>query len=265
MSYEQVYSAIETAIQEQAALAALSSPSATAEYKLWMGIYAHLQDVFMQIIEADKVEFSALLERSRGVGTPPWFAQRALEFQWNKDVQYELIVDGDGFIHYDTTMEADRVVKQAAAFVRDATLYLKVATLSNGSLAPLTAVQLFDLQNYINNLALPGMNITATSMEGDKLTIAARLYYDKAFNANILKDNAAVALDAYNAKIKFDGLIYRNEVIAALKGVSGVVDVDITTLRMAAADGSTTDVERVYETTAGYFTIESVAFELIAS
>lgn len=251
------YDEIDRARSENPTLSGLSSESQTAEFRQWQAIVGAAMMTFEQIIALDMADIEAIVEANRGVGTDKWYAQRALEFQWNEEVRYALVVDENGYARYPAIVSADRIIKQASARLSDSNgLLLKVATTDkDGALCPLTNDQFTDFKNYITSLALPGQPIEFVNQRADTLTVIADVYYSAATNATGLEAELLAALRDFSLDTDFNGRIYRTAVVDALQSVSGVVDVDIKTLDLTDADGKTTAINRVETAAAGYFNI----------
>lgn len=238
-------------------LSGLSSTSKTAEYRLWQAVIGAVMGDFEQIVAADRADIEAIVEANRGVGTARWYERRALEFQWSDKVRYSIAVNEDGYARYPQVVEADRIVKQAAAVVSgDKKLLLKVATTdADGILCPLSDVQFTDFRAYVTAIALPGQEVEHVNKAADELTVTADVYYSVGTTSTGIHDELMAALQALTLATGFNGRVYRSAVADALQSVSGVVDVDIKGLSLTDADGRTSEIERVATATAGYFNI----------
>ena len=106
------------------ALAGLTSPSATAIYRLVAYVVAAALWVFEVILDRHQADVEAALARAKP-GTAKWYADQVKRFQQGDT----LLVDDDG-IHYPAGAAGYRLVTQATAKENSTTgqLFIKVAT-----------------------------------------------------------------------------------------------------------------------------------------
>jgi hypothetical protein len=236
--------------QAEASIDGLST-SPVAEWKLWTYVMA-LAVRIMQVIQSkfvEEVENKLTFQRQ---GSRGWYAEMAKKFQYG----YNLILKSDNTVGYEIDDPASRIVAVAAVIEETAsgTVKMKVARFINGLLSEFTTEQRLAFSNYIESIKFAGTKIDITSTSADLIKYQITIYYDPAYNADLIKANVLQALNSYRESIGFDGYIYKQRLIDAIMGVSGVVTLDLVSLQsQKAGEPVFTDIGVKYELGAGYF------------
>ena len=239
-------------------LAALTSPSATAVYRLIeyvvaVALWAHetLWDRFRADVDAAIAAAPA--------GTPGWYAARALEFQLGDP----LTVLPSGKPGYAAGRAGARLVTRATAKENDLNgkLFVKVAKAGAtvGTLAALSNAELVQVQGYFARLRFAGTRLEVVSRDADRLRLAASIYYDPLLNVPALQAAVTAAVQGYLAALDFAGLVYVARLEDAIQAVPGVRDVQLTAVAARTGAAAPVAISRVYETAAGYVVAEETA------
>ena len=253
-----IQAAIAAARAARPELAGLTSPSATAIYRLIEYVVAVAQWAHETLWDRFRADVDAVIAAAPA-GTVPWYAARALEFQQDD----QLVVLASGKPGYAPGATGAKIVTRATAKENDLTgrLFIKVAKngATPGTLAALATAELVQVQGYFARLRFAGTRLEVVSREADRLQLTATVYYDPLLNVPALKAATAAAVGTYLAGLDFDGQLYVARVEDAIQAVAGVQDVQL--VRVAARTGSDapTVFGRVYETAAGYVVPEDTS------
>ena len=253
----QIQAAIAADRQARQELVGLTSPSATAIYKLIEYVAATAFWVHETLWDRFRAATEALIAAAP-VANLPWYAARALEFQLGD----QLIVLPTGRPGYAAGTTGAKIVTRATAKENDTNgivkVFLKVAKdgASAGTLAALNNAELVQVQGYFSRIRPAGIRLEVVSREADRLQLTGAIYYDPLLDVPTFKAAVLAAVQRYLANLEFDGQVYVARLEDAIQAVPGVQDVQLT--RVAARTGlaAPTEFARVYETAAGYIVPE---------
>lgn len=245
------------AIAAKPELAGLTSPSATAIFRLIAYVVATVLWVHETIFDRHKADVETALARAKP-GTAKWYADQVKKFQAGDT----LLVDDEG-IHYPSGSTGAKLVTQATAKENANTgqLFIKVATTSTnapGGLRALTAPEQTQVFGYLNAIRYPGTRITLVSRDADLLKVVGEVHYNPLLDLVALKNSVRLAIQNYLLNLDFDGQIFNARIEDAIQSVAGVNDVLLTRVSVRSGQLAPTVVARVYETQAGYI-IEDTA------
>ncbi len=243
-SVEEIYNQIVLEKNKRAELSALSSPSATAIWRLWAYITAVAHNVVENFFDQFRREITQIVEQKE-YGTPPWFALRAREFQPGDQLS---VVDGRTI--YAAPDPARQLISRVAYKEANGGLILKVAKGSPAAVA-LTTEEATQFGGYITAIKPAGMRVQVVSLNADQLRVAGTVYYNPLIGSTAVKEVVLAALTAYMENLPFDGIVYRNQVIDAIQKAAGVVDVELSAVTLVQGS-SETQVTRAEETASGY-------------
>lgn len=200
-----------------------------------------------------------------------WYVNKAKVFQFGKS----LIPDTDTYDNTGMTaeqIEAQQVVKYAAAVEKAAVVYIKVAGGSADARSQLTAEQEDALVAYFKEVKDAGVKLEVVNREADKYNVDIDVYYDpQVFDSelNRLDGTGKAVHDAvaeFVASLPFNGEYRNSALVNMLTGLDGVVMVE---LKRATADGQPINAKYVPE--AGYFAVDkdslginAIAYETVS-
>ncbi len=220
----QIQQSIITAKQADPTLSTLSSSSNVAIWLLWSYVVAVCQWVVENYFDDHKAEVEQIIVTQRA-HTLQWYVTKARQFQYGVVLPFE----SDSYTTT-TTDPTVAIINYAAAVELPSLVRLKVATLSAGSLAPLSVTQLTAFTAYIQQIKDAGVRMQITSGNPDILRLQLAIYYDPlvidATGARIDGSSSYPVKDAVKAFLKalpFNGLFVVNNLIAALQDIEGVV------------------------------------------
>ena len=239
----------------RAELAGLTSPSATAIYKLMEYVMAVALWVHETLWDRFLADVNALIAAAPA-GTPGWYAARALEFQLGDT----LSILPNGKPGYAAGTTGAKIVTRATAKENDLTgkLFIKVAKngTTAGTLAALLPAELVQVQGYFARLRFAGTRLEVVSRDADRLQLTATIYYDPLLNVPMFTAAVVLAIQNYLAQLDFAGLIYVAKIEDAIQAVPGVQDVQLVRVAARTGTAAPTHIPRVYETAAGYIVTE---------
>ena len=239
-------------------LVALTSPSATAIYRLIEYVVAVALWVHESIFDRHMADVDAKLARAQP-GTAKWYADQLKKFQQGDQV----LVDDDG-IHYPAGSTGLKLVTQATAKENFTTnqLFLKLATndpTAPGGLRALTAPEMVQVRGYVSEIRYPGTRIIFTTGDADRLKVLAEVYYNPLIDVDAFKAAVRAAVRLYLANLDFDGLVYLSKIEDAIQLVAGCQDVKLGTVTAKNGTNPAVVITRVYETVAGYIVEDDAA------
>lgn len=250
-----------SAVQADPTLSGLTSPSATAIWRLWTFVIASSLEVQEQLWDVFKAELEQIA-REAVPGTADWLQNRVLEFQYDAtNPQVVTIVDGKAT--YPTVDVSLRIITRAAIKEQsNGRTLVKVAKDDGaGGLIPITSIEENALISYLDAIGFVGIPIDTSSQFPDRLRFQGEVFYDGQYVESTVKTNVITAINDYLKSIsidEFDGKVVREKIIDAIQAVAGVTGIDTLNVSLIGRPssvpltGSTITITREYETAAGY-------------
>ena len=214
-----------SAVQADANLAGLTSPSAVSIWRLWTRIIAASLETEEQLNDLLRLEMEQLA-REAVPGTADWLQKRVLEFQYDA-LNPQIVTVIDGKATYTTVDASLRIVTRAAVVEQsNGRVLVKVAKDDGaGGLEPLNALELTALTGYLDAIGFVGIPIDSISLQADRLRFYVDIYYLRQYDPTIVKANIITAVDEYLSNlsvIDFNGTITRSDLIEVIQHVEGV-------------------------------------------
>jgi len=231
----------------------LTSTSSVAIWRLWTYVIAVCQYVLESLFDAHVAEVATTIA-GMAPHTLLWYVNKAKAFQYG----YALVPDTDTYAVTDTTAQ---VVSYAAATEVNNGLRIKVATLSGGVLAPLSAPQHTAFTAYMKLVRDACVRLQVTSGNPDRFVADLSIYYDPlvldATGARLdgtgntpVQDAVTTFLDS----LPFNGLFVLNYFINAIAAVPGVVICKANNVQATYAALPLSSITLEYLPDAGYMT-----------
>jgi hypothetical protein len=262
-SIAQIQDALIAAKTADGTLSGLTSSSNVSIWLLWTYIVAVCQWTLENLFDAHKSEVTSIIATQKPHSLQ-WYVTMAKAFQFG----ITLPADTDVYPVVPPASPAVLIVQYAAAVELVNLVRLKVARLSGGVLAPLTAPELTALTAYIGRVKDAGVRLQVTSDIPDNLQLKVVVFYDPlVLNANGSRLDGASAtpvkdgINAFLDNLPFNGLFVLNNLIAALQAIDGVRIAEIVSAQ--ANYGMTAYVPVTYEylPDAGYMVLDSTYFD----
>lgn len=201
-----------------------------------------------------------------------WYREKALSYQHGRS----LVADQD---YYDNTgvsdaqIETEKVVKYAAVVETTRFTWIKVAGISGGDLAQLTAAQFAGFQAYMNRVKDTGVRLKFLNQVADSLKLELDIYYDPLVltatgeridgtSTTPVKDAILSYLKDEN-KMPFNGVFVLESLIDELQGVEGVVIPDITDAQARYGVMSYAPIAVEYKPDSGYLRFANIGTDLV--
>jgi len=239
-SVDEIQAAIITDVQAQPELAAASSTSKRAIWRLWTFVVASSIAILEQLMQV----FQTDIEKTVSLAAPQtsqWVQDRVFKFQY--DAANPQVLQLIYLVPQYEIVNADlRIVTRCSVKTNlSNSVFIKVA--KSNPPESLSGLEVSALQSYVDILAVPGISYTVVSANPDRLYIQADIYYNGAYSA-IIKANVIAAIEAYFAALPFDGTIKVSDVETAILNVEGVRDVVL--INVAARGDTTLFVDATY-------------------
>lgn len=232
-----------------------ANTSKTAEWRMWIDVFALIVHGFEGILDLFKRDIQALVDTNI-TGSLEWYRRISRAFQYSsaETGSFYLIVDQAGRIVYNALNTAAQIIKQATIKENESDMTLKVATETGGELAALSSDALQQFTSYINQRKLPGDKINIVSANPDELYIEATVKYNGTYSGSELEMLIRSHLSAFARDFEFDGMLYVNDILLLILGTDGVRDAGITLCKLYQGVNEITVIGQ-HEVSAGYFTV----------
>lgn len=273
---------IASLVSAAAAAGETITPSEWSAYD-YRQLITYATAVVMSTLEQLWDAFTTLIEGKISAASPQtgaWFQAQMLKFQYDATTPQIIQLDetnGTFAPYYPTVNSAFQIIKYCSV-VNGAfgSTSIKVAAQSSGLPVALSSPQLDAAQQYATELSVPGILLTVSSGNSDKIYIAATIYYNGLY-ASVIEANTISAIKAYLQTksadnpngIPFNGLFTLSDLEVAIKSVAGVKDLVFSNVR-GRADGtvypagtslvsSNTVIARQYSLASGYCETETTS------
>jgi hypothetical protein len=213
-------------LSEQNSLTNLTSTSKVSIWRLWVYIVAFTVWTLEKIYDTFKIEIEETIALNQ-IGTPSWYRTKMLQFQ----LGFELTNMGT----YDNTNElqsvvlASKIIKQSVVEELGGRLRIKVATVINGELSPLSWPQITAFIEYAEKIKYAGTRLIFVSRNADDFKTNYTIYYDPlildAYGQRLDGTNNEPVQDAikeYLKNLEFNGEFINTKLTDFLQGVEGV-------------------------------------------
>jgi hypothetical protein len=198
----------------------------------------------------------------RKYGSPEWYVQQALLFQFGHEVVWS-----NGLFKYEEIDEAARVIAQAAVVPLAHGIRLKAARLVSGELAPLTNDQIDALKDYFNDrfvgIKPAGVRVVITTANADLLRLQIRIVRNpqvlRSTGESIVNQGVFPVEDAvvkYAQFLPFNGEFNITALEDRIQAVDGVLDVEIDSAESKYGDFEYQSIDLKYTADAGYMKID---------
>jgi hypothetical protein len=265
-SITDIQNEIIAAVQADANLAGLTSPSAVAIWRLWTRVIAASLETEEQLNDLFRIEMEQLA-REAVPGTADWLQKRVLEFQYDA-LSPQIVTVIDGKATYSTIDESLRIVTRAAVVEQsNGRVLVKVAKDDgSGGLDALSALELSALTGYLDAIGFVGIPIDSISQPADRVGLNrnVEIYYLRQYDPATVKANIITSIGTYLSSLSidnFNGVITKTALIDAIQSVEGVLTLEdfvfyptVRAFGLPAPNGPSVTIQRA--TTSGYAVVE---------
>lgn len=243
-------------------LSDLKNGSKVAVWRLWAYITAIILFTQENLWVKYRDELRVLAQRTN-VGTREWYREQVLNFQFG----YSLIYNTD-FLRYEYGVidEAAKIIKHVAVEVIGGSLLIKTAKELDGERTPLGTAELVALNAFVNQIYLPGDNVTVISFNADVMRIELNVFYNPLVldsDGSLLLDPSSypvqIAIENYLKTLDFNGAFNAVKLVDEIQKVEGVAYPVITDIQAKYGSASYAPVNTVYNSIAGYIKHDDTA------
>lgn len=252
-----IYSEIVAAKEAKPELDLLDSGSVTSIWRLWAWVTATVIFTLETLFDLFRAEVEGIILTQKP-GSLQWYRAMCLGFRNGVGLVVE-----NGRIGYpagDTTptLLAHCSVREAADGI-----VIKVAKRGPNGLEPLSQDELNSFWAYIAAIKYAGTHIRIINIQANMLKIAATVYYDpliiKATGEAIADATRPVdgSIESYLSDLlPFDGRLKRTTLAELMMSVSGVLDLNITSVQHKYEGYDYHEIEVSHIPESGYFKID---------
>lgn len=184
---------------------------------------------FENLLDVFKVDVAKDLQ-NRVNGTAAYYVNALLKFQYGDELQMNDEGTQFSYSHTDTTKRIiTRVAfsEESVTGFHDKELQIKVAKGAPGHYEPLSEAELLAARAYLRQISFAGTHLKLHSRRGDVLIPRVTVFYDGAVSAEEAYSNIEKSLNTFLGSVDFDGVIYVQKIIDAIRSADHVVDVYI--------------------------------------
>lgn len=240
-----------------AVLSNLTSTSATAIWLMWVEIVVIAIWSFELLFDAHKADITQQIESDKSHRLN-WYRKKALDFQYGAD-----LVDGEDYFDNagidQDTINAQKIIAEAAAVESPAKVLIKVVKEDAGELVPLDSSEYDAIKYYFSRIKDAGIKLEIISQNPDKIKVDLDIYYNP-----LILDSEGKRIDGLDSKpvqtaiinylrdLEFDGEFIAEKMIDYIQAVEGVEKLHLNTCLAAKYDNpSFTSVGVSYNPYAG--------------
>lgn len=206
-----------------------------------------------------KTDIQVLVENVRQ-GQIGYYVETSKEFQY-PDVLNPLTNE------YDVVNENLRIISRVSAreIILNERGAVRIKIAKNEPPEPLSSSEFNSFTSYIDQKKYAGVIINLINKPADVLVVVGTVWYDgEATEANALEAVLTQIEEFLSQKLKFDDLLYKNDLIAFIRESKLINNIKFTLI--TAQNSVLTNIDEVYESEAGYFILDKNAsgFNFIA-
>ena len=204
-----------------------SSQWAITDYKrLFANAVATGEALLEQLFDAFVVDIETTLY-TKPSGHKAWIQAMMFKFQYSATNPQQATLDTTTFDYgYSVVNETLRIIKWCSVNngALGAVIIKTAKDDGTGEPTNLTVGEIAAAQSYANDITVAGLNWSVVSYDADRLYLQAEITYKGVYSA-VIYDNVVAALSAYRNSIPFDGKMNLDDLLAAIKGATGVTGV----------------------------------------
>ncbi len=226
------------------------SSSKVAEWRLWSYVVAVSIHAFEVILDLFRSEIDS--QTAIAPGTIRWYREMCFRFQNG----YKPVFDPEtATLKYETEDPDARIIKVVSIVEGEKWITAKVAkTDENGKIVPLSDVERKNFSDFLETIAMGGIQVSVVSTNADTIRYDLEVYYDPSISSGIVQENIKQVLENFKTEQSFDAVFYSQRLVNAVMSAEGVVTVNTRKIEHKTsidADFETIDV--MVELEAGYF------------
>lgn len=251
----------------EADLAGLTSDSHRAIWYLWTFVIATCVAFLEQLMDLYLAAIELLVGKSPGASAL-WVQDKLFKFQYDATVpQIAVLVD---LAPQYPIEDATKRIITACSVNTDVNNTVQIKVAKDNPFVALSSPELAAAQSYINTIGVAGISYNLTSLNADRIYIAADIYYQGQYAA-VIEASVVDTLDAYFQNlsvVNFNGALKMSDLAEVIRNVTGVNDVvvnavigrpetpysgtPITNPNSTILIQGATLLQRLYTPTAGY-------------
>ena len=235
----------------------LTSNSKVAIWRLWLWIFAVGSWIVENLFDQHTTEISNILASQR-IHNLYWYEQQALTFQFG----YKMIWQNGQFA-YSMIDPSAQVVKYVKATENNGIVVLKVATMINGQMIPLSPVQNAALTLFFTKWKDAGVQLQIINQPADQVKITLSVVRDRlvlAANNSLIADASVFplsdAINAFGINLPFGGVFRLSKLEDAITAAPGIVDAKIYSASIKSYNGNYVSIDMSMVPASGYVTID---------
>lgn len=229
----------------------INTTSNVSEWIILRGLVSQVLFIIYMFFETFKTEVSVLAQ-STEFGNKYWWIKNIKAFQFGDD-----LLELDGKLYYQTIDPTKQIIKRVAVpeTFRSGILVvqIKVAKITAGVSAPLSAEEKTALIAYVNDIKPAGVSTEVVSIAADEVKVNETIYYDGKLEPVAFAAKMLQARKDFLASIEFDGRFNLNLYRDALEAISGPGSVNIHSVEIRPNGGAYSSVGFDYGATSGHY------------
>ncbi len=214
----------------QSGLSGFTSNSQASRWGLFLWVVAQTINIFEQMLDIFRSDMESIQASARP-GTEAWVRWKVRQFQYDATVtQVAQLNTTTLTVEYPIVNTSMQIITRVATQVaQNKTVLVKVA--KSDPPTPLAAGEETALAAYIDLWGVAGVNYQIINEDSDKIEVAGTVFYDGQYNA-VIQQSVEDALRNYLASLDFNGIITVQDVVDVIQAVPGVIDVNLSQIRV---------------------------------
>lgn len=269
-SINEIQATIIANVQAQPELAAASSTSKRAIWRLWTYVVAVAINFLEQLMDIFQAEVEATVALS-APQTAQWVQDRVFRFQYDA-INPQIVQLINLVPEYPIVDPTLRIVTRCSV-KSSLSNQVSIKVAKDEPPIPLVLSEVSALQSYIDIIGVAGVDYLVTSTASDKFYIDADIFYNGQYSA-VIQTNVINIIEAFFAAIPFDGSVKLLDLEIAIRNTLGVSDVVFNNIRarrdsdaLAIATYLVQDnelISRLWPTISGYVVGETTVGNTLA-
>ena len=220
----QIDTQIINSVQNNATLGPLlTSPSSTAIWRLWAFIVATSQGIEEQLYDQFVTDVEAVIAGGAPM-TAEWIQAQVLNFQYNSSTPQIIQLDPVTFAPAWSIVDPTLRIITRCSVTRGILSSVNIKVAKQSPPVALNTTELNALQSFINTIGAAGIVYNAISLNPDRMSVNATVYYQGVYSS-VIATNLLAAYNNLLLNLPFDGVIKLTDITNALLNVTGVNDV----------------------------------------
>lgn len=223
----QIQAQIITNWQADPNLSAANSTSQTAKWKLFTFIMAVAIAFFEQLQDVFRTEMEQIADSAIS-GNAIWVQSQVFKFQYSSTIAQ--VVEILNFVPTYAVIDSTLQIITRCSVVTNSNNAVDIKVAKSDPPISLSGGEAIALEGYLSEIMFAGIQYTLINADSDKMEVVANVYFNGQYSV-VIQTNVKLALTNYMSTLPFNGVAKATDIEATIRSVTGVVDVEMTTIK----------------------------------